>query len=79
MDWKEFFKPTIGRLVAPILFLIGIIYYDLFSPIFGKASIFERLISAITNITHIIFVLVILLILYLLSCSISQFASKFKK
>ncbi|MBU0766275.1 hypothetical protein KKF55_00610 [Patescibacteria group bacterium] len=78
-DISEFFKPTIGKLVAPVLFLILVIYGDLFSPILGRATVFERLISSITNFTHIIFVIISLLIIYSASCLITYLISKFKK
>lgn len=79
MNIKEFFKPTKGKLIAPIILLLWTIYYDLFSPIFGKATFFERLISMITNIPHLIFVVIFILVIYFISCSIAQFVNKSKK
>ena len=76
MSSKEFFKPTLGKLIVPILFLIYIIYGDLFSPILGSDSISERFVSAITNYSHMIFVLGILILLYILSCSFFWFVKK---
>lgn len=78
MEWKEFFRPTIGKLIVPIIFLIWMIYYDLFSPVFGDVSISQRLIMAIIDVSHLIFVIIILLILYIVSCLIVFIINKLK-
>ena len=82
MNWKEFFKPTIVKLIAPLLFLVWALYLDMFAPMFcgfDCPNAFERLVIAIKNPIHDLMTLLVMFILYYFSCSIVHIINKKQK
>ena len=73
MNWRDFFKPTIGKLIVPLIFFVWMVYYDLFSSMFGRTPVIRRFEIAITHIPHLTLIIVTLVVLYLVSCLVSQF------